>query len=182
VNLLKLEKKETLLCGSDGYMPPEMLQNLEYDGYLVDVWCLGIILYALNHGCLPFASEADTIKANFDMPNWSKDLQDLLRKMLEPNPKNRLTMDDVMNHPWTTKAHKENVDTHLNPVIDIDKHIVAQMCTDYGFMETDIISSIENKEYNQLTTTYFLLIVKKVKSTTKANSNNLSVDDLCVVQ
>jgi len=155
-------KKETLLCGTQDYMPPEILQNIEYDGFLVDVWCLGIILFALNCGSLPFACEADAIKGSFEMnSSWSKELQDLLKKMLEPNPKNRFTMDDVLNHTWTTKHFKEYIDTHLNYVIDIDKQVIQKMRDDYGFLEQDIISSIENKEYNQLTETYFLLIDKK---------------------
>ncbi len=80
-------------CGSPNYAAPEIIENQPYDGAAVDVWSLGIILYASLTGSLPFDSDSMPVlfnqikKGEFFMPPWfSEDVQDLIVRMLQVNP------------------------------------------------------------------------------------------------
>jgi serine/threonine protein kinase len=94
-------------CGSTCYIAPEALTTTEYMGQPADVWALGVILYALVDGSLPWDySDADRMygqitTGDFPMPSTiSGHCQDLLRGILNPDPSQRVTIDAILNHPW----------------------------------------------------------------------------------
>jgi len=99
--------------GTRGYLAPEMLQRIAYDK-AIDIWALGIIVFVLLCGCLPFdddssriASEsAARVKFTLRFPPWATNLsssaQDLLHKLLDVNPKTRYTAEQALNHPWVS--------------------------------------------------------------------------------
>ena len=99
--------------GTRGYLAPEMLQRTAYDK-AIDIWALGIIVFVLLCGCLPFdddssriASESDArVKFTLRFPPWATNLsssaQDLLHKLLDVNPKTRYTAEQALNHPWVS--------------------------------------------------------------------------------
>ena len=104
------------LNGSEDYLAAEMLENPEqpYSGTKVDVWCLGICLFGLMSGSFPFNSlrrkralerGAPHPKPTFNF-KCSKKLNNLLTRMLEPNPKLRITIDEVLKHPWVKQKSK----------------------------------------------------------------------------
>lgn len=91
-----------------------MLKNKPYDKSL-DVWCLGILLYELLHGGPPFKGKTDTEKINNIKKNaeitYSSSISkevgvidqqsiDLISKLLKVEPRERLTMAQIFNHPW----------------------------------------------------------------------------------
>jgi len=97
-------------CGTPVYMAPEMLQNRPYNES-VDVWAAGILLYIILSGTLPFyADNPDdflelVLHSSFSFPEseWaevSEGAQDLIRKILVPDPKRRLTVRQILAHPW----------------------------------------------------------------------------------
>jgi serine/threonine protein kinase len=108
--------------GTRGYLAPEMLQRRDYDKS-IDTWALGIIVYVLLCGCLPFDDDSqpvatdDLVKARFVLrfPRWAKNLsessKDLLNKLLDVNPETRYTAEQALRHPWVTgqAASKDNV-------------------------------------------------------------------------
>ncbi|KAF9937081.1 hypothetical protein BGZ65_001829 [Modicella reniformis] len=108
--MASLQKSGKLLetsCGSPHYASPEVVTGMKYDGSASDIWSCGVILYALLTGHLPFDDEnirqlLSKVKAGkFLMPtDISKDAQDLISRMLTVNPKHRITMQNVMRHPW----------------------------------------------------------------------------------
>ncbi|KAJ1640780.1 kinase-like domain-containing protein [Pavlovales sp. CCMP2436] len=97
-------------CGSPCYAAPEMLTRETrqgYEGHPVDVWSLGVTLFAMLCGYLPFehAQTAQLYKkiiaGEFKSPNFlSADAKDLLRRMLCTDPKKRFTLEQIRKHPW----------------------------------------------------------------------------------
>lgn len=87
-------------CGSPGYISPEMARGQEYTTK-ADIWALGVILFAITHGYLPF----DNIqKVIFTEPQISgtvsSDLRDILTQILNKNPSERPDISAIRAHPW----------------------------------------------------------------------------------
>jgi serine/threonine protein kinase len=99
--------------GTKGYLAPEMLQRHSYDK-AIDMWALGVIVFVLLCGCLPFDDDSSKIpsetaarkKFTLRFPKWAASLstsaKDLLHNLLEINPKTRYTADQALNHPWVS--------------------------------------------------------------------------------
>ena len=94
-------------CGTPNYVAPEILESKGYDGRKADVWSIGVILYVMIAGYLPF--EEDTIpalfvkikRARFTIPEcFSPAAADLVSKILVANPNDRMALKDVRNHEW----------------------------------------------------------------------------------
>ena len=106
-----LEYPPKHICGSLLTIAPEMLAGKSY-GPKVDTWALGVILHELLSTQLPFYAENDkdfiynivNQKLEFSKQKYwedvSSDAQDLVLKLLDKNPKTRLSMTEAMNHPW----------------------------------------------------------------------------------
>lgn len=97
----------TARCGSVFYAAPEVLKRKEYTGPEVDIWSLGVLLYVMTCGRLPFydpGSEKKTIKkiykGSFSMRGIPPLLCDMLSRMLVLDPTKRLTIEEVLEHPW----------------------------------------------------------------------------------
>ena len=94
------------LCGTPKYIAPEMLNSQQYTSK-ADVWSLGIILYYMVVGNVPF--DGDTVaeisqKISYSDPYYppylSTEIIDLLQKLLRKNPDQRLTSSQVLQHKW----------------------------------------------------------------------------------
>lgn len=105
----------TEIVGSPYYMAPEVLKR-NY-GPEVDVWSAGVILYILLCGVPPFWAETEQgvaqaiIRSVLDFkrdpwPKVSDNAKDLVKKMLDPDPRRRLTAQEVLDHPWLQNAKK----------------------------------------------------------------------------
>lgn len=105
----------TEIVGSPYYMAPEVLKR-NY-GQEVDVWSAGVILYILLCGVPPFWAETEQgvaqaiIRSVLDFkrdpwPKVSETAKDLVRKMLDPDPRRRLTAQEVLDHPWLQNAKR----------------------------------------------------------------------------
>ncbi len=97
-------------CGTVVYAAPEVLDCREYHGMLADVWSSGIVLFGMLSGFLPFGDPDDEInkklilKGKINFPNFlSREVKDLLKHMLDINPLNRYTLEDIIAHPWFNK-------------------------------------------------------------------------------
>ncbi|KAF7845356.1 calcium-dependent protein kinase 13 [Senna tora] len=103
------------IVGSPYYMAPEVLKR-NY-GPEIDIWSAGVILYILLCGVPPFWAESEQgvaqaiIRGLIDFkrepwPSISESAKSLVRQMLEPDPKLRLTAKQVLEHPWLQNAKK----------------------------------------------------------------------------
>ncbi|XP_062196991.1 CBL-interacting protein kinase 1 isoform X2 [Phragmites australis] len=99
-------------CGSPNYIAPEVLQNRGYDGSLSDIWSCGVILYVMLVGYLPFDDRNLVVlyqkifKGDCQIPKWlSPAAQDLLKRILEPNPMKRVNISGIKEHEWFQKDY-----------------------------------------------------------------------------
>mmetsp|Transcript_123101 Transcript_123101/g.217997 ORF Transcript_123101/g.217997 Transcript_123101/m.217997 type:complete len:362 (-) Transcript_123101:87-1172(-) len=98
-------RRETF-CGTLDYLPPEMVHNKKYHAR-VDIWGLGVLLYEFLVGKPPFedTSEKGTYKKiKTSLPSFpshiTKEAKDLISKLLQKNPAERMTLQEVLQHPW----------------------------------------------------------------------------------
>ncbi|RKP00079.1 hypothetical protein CXG81DRAFT_13654, partial [Caulochytrium protostelioides] len=94
-------------CGSVSYAAPEMITGKRYAGPAADVWSLGIILYALLCGYLPFDDDADTevhakvLRLEYTLPaHLSPEAADLITRILQLDAAQRLSLAQIQSHPW----------------------------------------------------------------------------------
>ncbi len=98
-------------CGSPVYAAPEIMLRDEYEGPKADIWSLGIILYAFVTGCMPWSVEGGTkiknmqsfLEGKFRFPAaavLSSNVKDLISSMLRVDPNERISVRDIIVHPW----------------------------------------------------------------------------------
>ncbi|OCF58207.1 CAMKK/CAMKK-META protein kinase [Kwoniella mangroviensis CBS 10435] len=118
--------------GSPAFLSPESFTAHQQDlhGKAVDIWALGVTLYCMLTGKLPFnvptPMELFTAVREKD-PNipedWESPLKDLVRRMLDKDPKKRIAMADIREHSWVTEHGQEPmIETDTN-LFDIGKHV-----------------------------------------------------------
>lgn len=104
------EQKTGTLCGTPGYVAPEVLNRVPYS-YGVDIWSLGVIAYITLCGFPPFPldMQAESVKKvktadfSFPSPYWddnSEECKDFIKKMICVDPDKRATLAEVLAHPW----------------------------------------------------------------------------------
>ena len=94
-------------CGSPNYAAPEVISGAKYCGTEADVWSLGVVLFALVSRELPFDDPSIPVlfarikSGNFKMKNqFSKNLKDLISRMLTVDPIERITIQQIKSHDW----------------------------------------------------------------------------------
>ena len=98
-------------CGSPCYASPEMVAGKKYDGFKIDVWACGIILYAMLCGYLPFEDPDNEVlfkkilECKLEFPNYVNKLSiDLIEKILVTDPEKRITIKEIKKHPFYLKG------------------------------------------------------------------------------
>jgi serine/threonine-protein kinase HSL1 (negative regulator of Swe1 kinase) len=168
-------------CGSPHYAAPEVIMGQAYHGSMADIWSCGIILHALLTRALPFDDEdLDTLlkkvkKAEFTMaPEIDSLAQDLIRKMLQKDVKLRITIAEVMKHPFFLSRPMAGSDTGsgiipsiqrpMAIVTSIDPDIFANLRTLWnGTPDDEIKERLQNEEKTWEKSVYWLLVDFKMK-------------------
>lgn len=83
------------------------MKNEGYEGFIADIWSAGIVLYIMLYGGFPFkateieALENQIIKGTYSLgPEISEEARDLLAQIICPDPQLRLTIPEILAHPW----------------------------------------------------------------------------------
>lgn len=115
-------------CGTPNYVAPEVLADGGYDGKSADCWSMGVMLFVMLAGYLPFdeatpnALFRKVAVADFSFPKrrpFSPEAVDLISKILVPNPADRITLPEIRQHPWYKKFNNE-LKTVATAPIDFD--------------------------------------------------------------
>lgn len=113
-------------CGSPHYASPEVIRAVGYRGDRADIWSCGVILYAMLAGCLPFDSPGDwsqviacVLQGEYQFPEgMSPYAQDLIYRMLQMDPKKRMPIKHMWQHPLLQRyEHLDPLDAKGQPYI-----------------------------------------------------------------
>jgi len=153
-------------CGTPMYIAPEIITSTKekgYKGFPVDIWSAGIALYIMVSGRLPFNFEEspddfNAMNQNKDMnkeknmklkyeivnkepkhlDNISNELRDLLKGLLNKDPKKRLNCEQILNHPWFNDVNMTKVNLYSKK----ERHLLYKTYIDYRKRKADEL--IEN--------------------------------------
>ncbi|XP_016109188.1 serine/threonine-protein kinase MARK2-like isoform X3 [Sinocyclocheilus grahami] len=177
-NEFTLGNKLDTFCGSPPYAAPELFQGKKYDGPEVDVWSLGVILYTLVSGSLPFDGQnlkelrERVLRGKYRIPFYmSTDCENLLKKLLILNPTKRGSLDQqIMKDRWMNVGHEDDeLKPYIEPQPDYkDPKRTGQHPSSAGGWKRDIMlrmgysldeiqDSLINQKYNDVMATYLLL-------------------------
>uniref|UniRef100_A0ABM5F470 non-specific serine/threonine protein kinase n=1 Tax=Pogona vitticeps TaxID=103695 RepID=A0ABM5F470_9SAUR len=152
-------------CGSPPYAAPELFQGKKYDGPEVDVWSLGVILYTLVSGSLPFDGQnlkelrERVLRGKYRIPFYmSTDCENLLKKFLILNPSKRGTLEQIMKDRWMNVGHEDDeLKPYTEPVPDYKDPRRTELMISMGYTREEIQESLVNQKYNEVMATYLLL-------------------------
>uniref|UniRef100_H0WZM5 Maternal embryonic leucine zipper kinase n=1 Tax=Otolemur garnettii TaxID=30611 RepID=H0WZM5_OTOGA len=158
-------------CGSLAYAAPELIQGKSYLGSEADVWSMGILLYVLMCGFLPFDDDnvmalyKKIMKGKYDVPKWlSPSSILLLQQMLQVDPKKRISLKNLLNHPWIMQDYNCPVEWQSkNPFIHLDDDCVTELSVHHRTNRQTMADLISLWQYDHLTATYLLLLTKKAR-------------------
>uniref|UniRef100_A0A8C0WET8 non-specific serine/threonine protein kinase n=1 Tax=Castor canadensis TaxID=51338 RepID=A0A8C0WET8_CASCN len=151
-------------CGAFRYWALELFLRLPYDGRKVDVWSLGIVLYYMVTGALPFTGETvlqvrwAVLKLRYDIPRYlSMGLRNIIVQMLTKNPSERPSLDHIVGHPWLRQGEEGSPSPAVETLPKrLDPAILAAMC-DLGYYPGDIYQSLLQRKFDEAMATYLLL-------------------------
>ncbi|KAK8643224.1 hypothetical protein V6N13_012530 [Hibiscus sabdariffa] len=126
-------------CGTPAYVAPEVINRKGYDGAKSDIWSCGVILYVMLAGYLPFhdtnliAIYRKISKADYKFPSWfSPEVTKLLSRILNPNPKARISTSKIMTNPWFRKGFYSKP---VQALVPVENDAVLSSETNYNAFE-----------------------------------------------
>lgn len=172
-------------CGSPPYAAPEVFEGKKYTGPEIDIWSLGVVLYVLVCGALPFdGSTLQTLRdrvlsGRFRIPYFmSSDCEHLVRKMLVLDPLKRYTMEQVKRHKWMVLDGipkcllREESSERLPSVKSEPNEQILRVMHSLGIDADRTREAVKNDNYDHHAAIYYLLLDK-----VKQHRNNYSVQD-----
>eukprot|EP00118_Oscarella_pearsei_P004321 m.18291 g.18291 ORF g.18291 m.18291 type:complete len:802 (+) comp27635_c0_seq2:83-2488(+) len=158
-------------CGSPAYAAPELLGHKNY-GPEVDVWSIGVNMYAMLTGALPFTVEPFNIsvlhakmldnKMN-PIPDYiTPACRDLLVRLLNPRPEQRITLQEVFKHPWIT-------DDGLDPLPvlpypnrlssqSLNESVLQHMSENMSLCYSEVVAAVAGNRAVKISAIYYLLV------------------------
>lgn len=169
------------VCGTTVYMAPEMIQHKPYDGFKVDIWSLGVILYTLLCGCLPFDEDDDLLtkqKIINDTPVIDEritipEAQNLIQQLLSKDPTERPNTSAILLHPFL-QPYGTLILEQTNKIIlkqkqggsqfssRLERRLIKKMKR-IGYDTQAIRQSVIKKKCDSLSGLWFLLAEKEKK-------------------
>uniref|UniRef100_A0A671QHV4 non-specific serine/threonine protein kinase n=1 Tax=Sinocyclocheilus anshuiensis TaxID=1608454 RepID=A0A671QHV4_9TELE len=183
-NEFTIGSKLDTFCGSPPYAAPELFQGKKYDGPEVDVWSLGVILYTLVSGSLPFDGQnlkelrERVLRGKYRIPFYmSTDCENLLKKLLVLNPGKRGSLEQIMKDRWMNVGHEEEeLKPYTEPEPDFSDTKRIELMITMGFPKDEITEALVGQKYDEVMATYLLLGRKPPEF---EGSNSLSTTNLC---
>ncbi|KAJ7211327.1 kinase-like domain-containing protein, partial [Mycena pura] len=136
-------------CGSPHYASPEIVNGQKYQGNSTDIWSCGVILYALLTGTLPFDDK--TVKGllrkvkigKYELPSWLDPLaSDLLSRMLVVDASRRITIAQILSHPWLRSASKYQTGLLDHNLLPPSPSILARPLGHPSLIDPEVFASL----------------------------------------
>jgi len=173
-------------CGSPCYAAPEMIASKKYFGPLADLWSVGVILFALVSGYLPFEDPNTSVlykkilAGDYTTPKWlSPEVKDLIDCILEVDPRRRYTIKDIRQHAWYRKVSPDQVpQDDITSTNEASKQETLAIMENAGMSAQSVLDGIASHAFNSLTAMYYLLEQKhRARRLQKAHSgsNKISI-------
>ncbi|XP_053086259.1 serine/threonine-protein kinase SIK2a isoform X4 [Pangasianodon hypophthalmus] len=152
-------------CGSPPYAAPEVFEGQKYEGPQLDIWSMGVVLYVLVCGALPFDGPSlpvlrqRVLEGRFRIPYFmTEDCEHLIRRMLVLDPAKRLALSQIRQHRWMVQEvpspkpqlNWQGVGEHSEQVLRLMHNL--------GIDQHKTIESLQNKSYNHFAAIYYLLV------------------------
>lgn len=152
-------------CGTPAYLAPEIIVNEGYEPFFVDVWSMGILLYALLSATVPFKAKTIPelhkiiLRGKYIFPEYfSEGVKDFITEMLNPVPHLRIKLNDMKKHTWFSL---DTLDSSFHSTKDSytpNRHNnILNALREYGFPAEFVESSLKNRDINHATASYNLL-------------------------
>nr|XP_004656574.2 putative sperm motility kinase W [Jaculus jaculus] len=151
-------------CGTYSFIPPEIFCTGPYDGMKVDVWSVGVVLFHIITGYCPFRGKSykelkqQICQGTYEIPTFvSKDIQDLIGKLLTIDAGERPTLGEIIEYPWLKQGKElpargpSEIDTN-HP----DPSLLAVLSL-MGYDLHKIRKSLQKREYDEYMGTYLML-------------------------
>ncbi|XP_038195137.1 sperm motility kinase 2B-like [Arvicola amphibius] len=169
-------------CGAYSFGAPELFLGKLYDGPKIDIWTVGVVLYFMVVGKVPFDAvtvpelRRQVVAGKYTVPlNMSELLQDLLSRLMTVNPKFRPTVTEVMTHPWLREDLEASTNQCEEMVPSLPDPAIVEAMEYMGFQAQDIKDSLRQRKYNQTMASYCLLQEQALQGhgcTTRAQPKN----------
>jgi serine/threonine protein kinase len=109
-----IKEEEQAFTDFDGtrvYAPPEWIRCARYQAGPATVWSLGILLFDMVQGDIPFEKDEEICSAElrYRKDSVSAEVKDLIRSCLRIRPKDRISLEDILRHPWMTSCSRHSV-------------------------------------------------------------------------
>ncbi|XP_051499478.1 maternal embryonic leucine zipper kinase isoform X4 [Apus apus] len=158
-------------CGSPAYAAPELIQGKAYIGSEADIWSMGVLLYALLCGFLPFDDDnvmavyRKIMRGKYSIPKWlSPSSTLLLNQMLQVDPKKRITVKHLLSHPWLMQGYSDAIQWQSKYSLGrLDEDCLMELSVFHKQSRESILELISEWKYDQMSATYLLLQSKKAR-------------------
>ncbi|KAF7666659.1 hypothetical protein LDENG_00097620 [Lucifuga dentata] len=160
-------------CGSPPYAAPEVFEGQQYEGPQLDIWSMGVVLYVLVCGALPFDGPTlpvlrqRVLEGRFRIPYFmTEDCEHLIRRMLVLDPFKRLSIAQIKEHKWMALdvpvqrpvLYQQTMSAEGEVSVGEYSEQVLRLMHSLGIDQHKTIESLQNKSYNHFAAIYYLLV------------------------
>ncbi|XP_044059741.1 serine/threonine-protein kinase SIK2 isoform X4 [Siniperca chuatsi] len=160
-------------CGSPPYAAPEVFEGQQYEGPQLDIWSMGVVLYVLVCGALPFDGPTlpvlrqRVLEGRFRIPYFmTEDCEHLIRRMLVLDPSKRLSVAQIKEHKWMALyvpvqrpvLYQQPLSAEGEAGVGEYSEQILRLMHSLGIDQHKTIESLQNKSYNHFAAIYYLLV------------------------
>ncbi|XP_054649307.1 serine/threonine-protein kinase SIK2 isoform X1 [Dunckerocampus dactyliophorus] len=160
-------------CGSPPYAAPEVFEGQQYEGPQLDIWSMGVVLYVLVCGALPFDGPTlpvlrqRVLEGRFRIPYFmTEDCEHLIRRMLVLDPSKRLSVAQIKEHKWMALdvpvqrpvLYQQPAPAEGEAGVGEYSEQVLRLMHSLGIDQHKTVESLQNKSYNHFAAIYYLLV------------------------
>lgn len=150
--------------GTPAFMAPEIVAGEGYEGFASDVWSLGVVVYSLLTGTLPFRGNSakdlnqNILKGAYNTElNLSPEAKSLLARLLEVSPEKRIKIKEIPIQPWISSEISQEETVNLLPQKSLNEETISKL-ENLGFPRDFTIKSLENKGLGHVNACYHTLL------------------------